>query len=313
MEFRDFLEMYVEAFESIRVAKFAENIYNQKRVFDFINKTADSGAKGIGLNMLGYARDIFIEGHLKGWSRNQFMGQLKERFPKAKEHLLRAGLETAQSAIYNMGRAATIKASNRNVIRAVQFRAVVDGRTTPICRSLNGRVWNIEDEWEKFIPPCHWRCRSSIYPVSKYNASTLARMEYVEETFTRLQNWKDSSGKQQDLTQGGFLGAEKGLLIPEVPEYRQVDEADLNFVKEAMLDKGYAEVQKELLGYRETLLDAAGSKASPKKIRKITESFLKKYSEKIKESQNRNLPDNILGIIKRIFRAFSPTVQSEQT
>lgn len=44
-----------------------------------------------------------------------------------------------------------------------RFNAVIDGRTTPICRSLNGRIFDIEEAQAGVnIPPLHPRCRSSI-------------------------------------------------------------------------------------------------------------------------------------------------------
>jgi SPP1 gp7 family putative phage head morphogenesis protein len=53
---------------------------------------------------------------------------------------------------------------NEQMLRGLRFIAELDRRTTPICRSLDGKVFKIAD---CPLPPLHWRCRSSIEPVFK--------------------------------------------------------------------------------------------------------------------------------------------------
>lgn len=56
------------------------------------------------------------------------------------------------------------------IIKGWQFLAVLDKRTTQICRSRNGMVLKKDDEnlTTNFKPPCHWGCRSLLSPVSIY-------------------------------------------------------------------------------------------------------------------------------------------------
>jgi SPP1 gp7 family putative phage head morphogenesis protein len=56
------------------------------------------------------------------------------------------------------------------IIKGWQFLAVLDKRTTQICRSRNGMVLKKDDEnlITNFKPPCHWGCRSLLSPVSIY-------------------------------------------------------------------------------------------------------------------------------------------------
>lgn len=45
----------------------------------------------------------------------------------------------------------------------VEFRAVVDTRTTAYCEGLDGKQWRITDpEWRRHAPPGHFNCRSSM-------------------------------------------------------------------------------------------------------------------------------------------------------
>lgn len=52
-----------------------------------------------------------------------------------------------------------------------QFRAVVDERTTPLCLSLNGTVFRIEEL--TFRPPLHYNCRSRAIPYAGGDMSLL--------------------------------------------------------------------------------------------------------------------------------------------
>lgn len=45
----------------------------------------------------------------------------------------------------------------------VEFRAVLDTRTTTLCEGLDGKQWRITDpEWKRFSAPLHFNCRSSV-------------------------------------------------------------------------------------------------------------------------------------------------------
>lgn len=44
-----------------------------------------------------------------------------------------------------------------------QYYAVVDGRETPLCHTLDGKIFKSSDPfWEKYYPPNHYQCRSTV-------------------------------------------------------------------------------------------------------------------------------------------------------
>jgi SPP1 gp7 family putative phage head morphogenesis protein len=53
---------------------------------------------------------------------------------------------------------------NKQMLRGLRFVAELDRRTSPICRSLDGKVFKIAD---CPLPPLHWKCRSHVNPVFK--------------------------------------------------------------------------------------------------------------------------------------------------
>lgn len=53
-----------------------------------------------------------------------------------------------------------------NWIEAFVYTAVLDGRTTELCRSLDGRIFR-KDEVQGYVPPNHYNCRSVILPITR--------------------------------------------------------------------------------------------------------------------------------------------------
>lgn len=68
---------------------------------------------------------------------------------------------------------------NSDVIKAVQWCSTLDGRTTTLCKSRDGKLYPI-DSGER--PPAHFRCRSSMTPV--------------------LKSWKEMGLKERDIPEG---------------------------------------------------------------------------------------------------------------
>lgn len=55
----------------------------------------------------------------------------------------------------------TVYEDNRELVYALEYSAILDGRTTKICKNLDWLVTKV-DSWEskKYQPPNHWNCRS---------------------------------------------------------------------------------------------------------------------------------------------------------
>lgn len=85
-----------------------------------------------------------------------------------------ARVETAK--MYNTGRLARYThPDNDGFIVALQYDAIVDTRTTELCKHLDGRYVHIDDQdtINKYSPPNHFNCRATWLPVSKYEDFTI--------------------------------------------------------------------------------------------------------------------------------------------
>jgi len=75
------------------------------------------------------------------------------------------------SDIYNYTRFQILTAPQlQNLIQAFLYSAILDGRTTELCRSLAGRIFTKEELMSTgLVPPNHFRCRSILLPVTVYD------------------------------------------------------------------------------------------------------------------------------------------------
>lgn len=101
--------------------------------------------------------------------------------PAYLETVFRTNLSTA----YTAGRIHQM--SSPEVLAAhpyVQYRAIIDGRTTSVCRYLDGLTFDRRTDpgWARFAPPNHFNCRSQIVtlPASRVSPSQVVRSDSID-------------------------------------------------------------------------------------------------------------------------------------
>lgn len=62
-------------------------------------------------------------------------------------------------------------------VEAVRFTAILDDKTTIICRPRDGLILDLETYLKFFLPPLHWHCRSYGVPLGKWNKYELSKKE----------------------------------------------------------------------------------------------------------------------------------------
>jgi SPP1 gp7 family putative phage head morphogenesis protein len=97
-------------------------------------------------------------------------GEGKKTAAKRIQEALNIGRKSAEglahNAIFQASRWAERQyhLENAERLRGLRYVAELDRRTTPICRSLDGKVFPVKDAPQ---PPLHWLCRSHVEPVFK--------------------------------------------------------------------------------------------------------------------------------------------------
>ncbi len=105
---------------------------------------------------------------VRGTAKNNFKDGIMETSRRNAETLVRS----AVISISNQARLDSFE-QMQDVIKGIEWVATLDGRTTPICRALDGKQWRLPD-YEPVGhafpfpgPTAHWNCRSTPVPVTR--------------------------------------------------------------------------------------------------------------------------------------------------
>lgn len=86
-------------------------------------------------------------------------------------------------------------------VEALQYSAILDSRTTDICRHMHGRIYPASSTvWDTYRPPNHFNCRSLLIPV------TVIDTEDVGKDQAEGSRWSRDPSKQPQSGFGGPTG-----------------------------------------------------------------------------------------------------------
>ena len=142
---------------------------------EWIDTLAYNLSQSLGEDVVKALRAIWANALAQDWS----VGKLQEVLAGAL-----AGYQDASGGDITPARIATIvRTTNTNAfnqarmdvfsdpsldgfVEALEYSAILDDRTTPLCEYLDGRTYALDDEfWTDYMPPNHFNCRSLAIPV----------------------------------------------------------------------------------------------------------------------------------------------------
>ncbi len=153
---------------------------------DFIRHRRDLG-RFFEQDQVDTVRTILDNGLKEGATVNQVMDALRIALPEAigkarAENIARTEATTA----FNQGRLAAFR-ETKGFVGAVEFMAITDARTTPICMERDGLVLAIDDpRLPDNTPPLHYMCRSVLSPVSGLELEDLGGKDYLDKQREKL-------------------------------------------------------------------------------------------------------------------------------
>lgn len=136
-------------------------------------------------------------------------------------------VRTAVAHVTNAARDRTYK-QNRRLMRGVQWVAVLDGRTSAVCRGRDGKVYPVDSGPR---PPAHPNCRSTTVPVLA-KASEMVQERLTEREIAALDGLPPNEltygpwlRRQPAAVQDDILGQSRGRLFRrgELPIDRFID------------------------------------------------------------------------------------------
>jgi len=149
------------------------------------------------------------------------------------EQSLERYARTKTTEVFNRGRRDYFDSTG--VVAAYQYSAILDGRTSDICRNLHGRVFEKD---KAPTPPLHFNCRSVLIPITRFEEHKIDR---------RTNDGKNiDSFLKKEVTDKGFsvfenFDAPKETKETEVNKSKenrpQISDHDVSFQTECLSDK----------------------------------------------------------------------------
>jgi SPP1 gp7 family putative phage head morphogenesis protein len=114
---------------------------------------------------------------------------------------------TAVNAVQNDAQMASLSSLPRSISDSYVYEAVLDSRTTAICRALSGRVFRYDDPRRK-VPPQHIGCRSTVRSLLKGIEEPMTD----QRTPRTLRNYETWLKSQPTTAQNDILGPSRASL-----------------------------------------------------------------------------------------------------
>ncbi len=153
--------------------------YDPKDAMEYLDGKADFWVTGMGQHVADLVKAELLFGLKNGLpfteTRNRvldaigpWIGTPEVQGDAGRPDRLLTTVRTNITDAYNHGRLVQGRTlAESGLVKAMQYSAVLDRRTTPICRHLHGKVFRIEDgQLDRYTPPNHFRCRSILLPVT---------------------------------------------------------------------------------------------------------------------------------------------------
>lgn len=145
---------------------------------DFIRHRRDLG-RFFERDQVDTVRRILAQGLEEGWPTKRVEDELRRQLVGVSRHRAHTIARTEATTAFNQGRLAMFQQSGGYVV-AVQFSAILDTRTTEMCRARHGLVLALEDAaLAANTPPLHYSCRSYLLPISRYQLEKLGGGDFL--------------------------------------------------------------------------------------------------------------------------------------
>jgi SPP1 gp7 family putative phage head morphogenesis protein len=133
----------------------------------YVQKLSEKAEKDVFM----YMQPLILEYIAEGMTGRKLSDALAADF--ARYGVVRADIiaRTESTKAFNWGRRYRFDSSP--ALAGYRYSAIMDERTSPICRGLHGSSWEKGDpSLNGYTPPNHYRCRSILVPINKYSDFT---------------------------------------------------------------------------------------------------------------------------------------------
>lgn len=148
------------AADELRLADQAAQKFLEGRSYTIAGDLADSARKKVAT--------VLYNGIKGSWTLEEIENRIEEELgatvlPHASTAIRTAVFEAINEARYELFASPEMA----GFIEALEFSAILDGRTTEVCEHMDQRVFGVNDPvWDSYYPPLHFNCRSLVVAVT---------------------------------------------------------------------------------------------------------------------------------------------------
>lgn len=175
-----FIDLYKESYEDARAElipetpkKFASPLLPDEFV-DTIDAEAFKVVGDYSIRISQKTKNIVVQAIKDGYSTGETIDMLRSMYQDETDTWLNTVIRTKTTEIYNEARKQYWENDEyaSQVVEAYQWSAILDDRTSDICRYLDGKIYEVGELADSLKPPAHFNCRSVLVPITKFEEYT---------------------------------------------------------------------------------------------------------------------------------------------
>ncbi len=195
-----------------------EQIYASVRARPFEGLLLRDWYQGLEDGAFRRIKQNIMQGYVEGQTTDQIVRNIRDVSEGRTRRAAETAVRTALAHTSNIARNESYR-RNKRVIKAIEWVATLDNRTTAICRARDGKVYPYNKGPR---PPAHAGCRSTTIPVLKSLRQLGIKADEVPNKSTRASmngqvsdelNYDGWLRKQPVEFQDDVLGVQKGRLF----------------------------------------------------------------------------------------------------
>ena len=142
------------------------------------------------------AKNLIVDGMKQGIGESAIIGLIREEVRDVSDKWLRATMRTKTTEVFNRARRAYWETDEiaKQIVTAYQYSAILDQRTSEICRKLDQKIFSLGEDVQRITPPLHFNCRSILVPMTKFEdfeTQKVPSLEKIQEDGGNLKNFKE--------------------------------------------------------------------------------------------------------------------------
>lgn len=135
------------------------------------------------VNITNKMRNQLMQGIKSGLNERDILSDLRDLGKQESDKWLETVIRTKATEMFNRARKSYWDNDElaKQIVEAYQFSAIMDDRTSDVCRFMDGKIFGKDEFITRSTPPLHFNCRSILVPVTKFEDYSLDKEPSIEK------------------------------------------------------------------------------------------------------------------------------------